>query len=130
MAPMTDVSDVSAPADAFLLVLTNCPDAACAEAIATRLIETRLAACVNVLAPCRSVYRWQGAVERADEVPLLIKTTAAAYPALEAALRTAHPYEVPEIVAVPIDRGLPDYLAWLAAEVAPAPGASGATFSC
>jgi periplasmic divalent cation tolerance protein len=103
-----------------LLVLTNCPDVACAEAIAAQLVEARLAACVNMLAPCRSVYRWQGQVERADEVPLLIKTTAARYPALEAALRAAHPYEVPEIVALPVARGLPDYLAWVAAETSPA----------
>lgn len=113
-----------------LLVLCNCPDAATADALAAALVEARLAACVNVLAPCRSVYRWQGAVERAEEVPLLIKTTAAAYPALESALRAAHPYDVPEIVAVPMVRGLPDYLAWLAAEVAPVPGSSGSTFSC
>lgn len=99
-----------------LLVLTNCPDADCAEAIATALVEAGLAACVNILAPARSVYRWQGAVERASEVPLLIKTTAARYAALEAAIRAGHPYELPEIVAVPIDRGLPAYLRWLADE--------------
>lgn len=108
-----------------LLVFANCPDADCAEAIAAALVEARLAACVNVLAPVRSVYRWQGAIERADEVPLLIKTTAARYAALEAAIRARHPYAVPEIVAVPIDRGLPAYLRWLADETdetAAAPG--------
>ena len=99
-----------------LLVLTNCPDAGCAERIAAALIEQRLAACVNILAPARSVYRWQGAVEQADEVPLLIKTTAERYAALEATIRQHHPYEVPEIVALPIDRGLPAYLQWLADE--------------
>lgn len=114
-----------------LLVLTNCPDTACAEAIAAQLVQARLAACVNVQPPCRSVYRWQGQVERADEVPLLIKTTAARYPALEAALRAAHPYELPEIVALPITHGLPAYLAWVAAESAPdLPGATGASLSC
>jgi periplasmic divalent cation tolerance protein len=99
-----------------LLVLTNCPDAACAERIARALVDARLAACVNILAPARSVYRWQGAVEQADEVPLLIKTTAGRYTALEAAIRQHHPYEVPEIVALPIGRGLPAYLQWLADE--------------
>lgn len=99
-----------------LLVLTNCPDADCAERIARALVDARLAACVNILAPARSVYRWQGAVEQADEVPLLIKTTAGRYAALEAAIRQHHPYEVPEIVALPIDRGLPAYLQWLADE--------------
>ena len=99
-----------------LLVLTNLPDEASAEALATALVETRLAACVNRLAPCHSGYRWQGNIERAMEIPLLIKTDSARYPALEAAIRTQHPYETPEIIALPITHGLPDYLAWLAAE--------------
>ncbi|MBS3935048.1 MAG: divalent-cation tolerance protein CutA [Sulfuritalea sp.] len=101
---------------ATLLVITNLPDQDSARALAGVLVEARLAACVNILAPCRSVYRWQGKTEHAEEVPLLIKTTAARYAALEAAIRARHPYELPEIVAVPIDRGLPDYLAWVIAE--------------
>ena len=104
-----------------LLVLTNLPDAASARALAGALVETRLAACVNILAPCRSVYRWQGKVEDAAEVPLLIKTTTDRYAALEAAIRQQHPYELPEIVAVPIERGLPDYLAWVAASTTDEP---------
>lgn len=103
-----------------LLVLTTLPDAASARALAAALVEQRLAACVNILAPCRSVYRWNGKLEDAEEVPLLIKTTAAAYPALETALRARHPYELPEIVAVPVAQGLPGYLAWVAAETSPA----------
>lgn len=99
-----------------LLVLTNLPNAAEAERIARLLVEQRLAACVNILAPCTSVYRWDGAIEQASEVPLLIKTSAARYPALEEALRAAHPYEVPEIVALPISAGLPAYLNWVDAE--------------
>ncbi|MEW5864090.1 MAG: divalent-cation tolerance protein CutA [Pseudomonadota bacterium] len=102
-----------------LLVLTNLPDRAAAEKIADLLIERRLAACVNILAPCRSVYRWKGAVQHDEEHPMLIKTTAERYPAMEAAIRQAHPYELPEIVAVPIERGLPAYLDWVAAETAP-----------
>ena len=102
----------------FLLVITHLPDAGSAQKLAQRLIEQRVAACVNILAPCRSVYRWQGKIEDANEVPLLIKTSAARYVALEAAIREDHPYELPEIVAVRIDRGLPDYLAWVAAETA------------
>lgn len=101
-----------------LLVITNLPDAASARSLAEVLVAERLAACVNILAPCRSVYRWQGKVEDAEEVPLLIKTTADRYAALEAAIRAQHPYELPEIVAVPVARGLPDYLAWVAAETA------------
>ena len=99
-----------------LLVLTNLPDAESARALAGRLVEARLAACVNILAPCRSVYRWEGKVEDATEVPMLIKTTAARYAELEAAIRAGHPYTLPEIVGLPIECGLPAYLGWVAAE--------------
>jgi len=99
-----------------LLVLTNLPERAAAERLAGLLVEKRLAACVNILAPCRSVYRWQGAVRHDEEHPMLIKTTAERYPALEQALRSGLPYELPEIIAVPIERGLPAYLQWVAAE--------------
>ena len=99
-----------------LLVLSNLPDRAAAERLADMLIERKLAACVNILAPCRSVYRWNGAVQHDEEHPMLIKTTAERYPALEQALREGHPYELPEIIAVPIEQGLPAYLQWVAAE--------------
>ncbi|MDP2134990.1 MAG: divalent-cation tolerance protein CutA [Sulfuritalea sp.] len=98
-----------------LLILTTLPDAASAQALAASLVRQGLAACVNILAPCRSVYRWKGAIENAEEIPLLIKTTAARYAALEAAIRATHPYELPELIAVPIAHGLPDYLSWVAA---------------
>lgn len=101
---------------AALLVLTTLPDRAHAEALASALVEARLAACVSILAPCRSVYRWQGKTESAEEVPLLIKTTVAGYAALETAIRARHPYELPEIIAVPISHGLPAYLGWVASE--------------
>ena len=100
----------------LLLVFTNLPDQDAAEALAATLVENRLAACVNILQPCLSLYRWQDAVETAEEVPLVIKTSEERYPALEAAIRTAHPYTTPEIIALPITHGLPDYLAWLAEE--------------
>ena len=100
----------------MLLVLTNLPDRAAAERLADSLIEKRLAACVNILAPCRSVYRWKDAVQHDEEHPMLIKSTTDSYPALEAAIRAGHPYELPEIIAVPIERGLPAYLDWIAAE--------------
>ncbi len=99
-----------------LLVLTNLPDAASAEKLARAIIESGAAACVNVLPPCRSIYRWQGTVETAEETPLLIKTTAARYPRLEEIVRAQHPYDVPELIATPITHGLPAYLAWLATE--------------
>ncbi len=96
-----------------LLVITNAPDRDVAQKIARALIERKLAACVNILAECTSVYRWQGKLETATEVPLLIKTRAAIYDDVEAAIKSLHPYELPEIVAVPIERGLPAYLEWV-----------------
>jgi periplasmic divalent cation tolerance protein len=102
-----------------LLVLTNLPDRDTALTLARALVERRVAACVNVMAECTSVYRWQGKVEEAAEVPMLIKTSQAAYPDLERALRELHPYELPEIVAVPLTHGLPDYLGWVLDETLP-----------
>jgi periplasmic divalent cation tolerance protein len=105
--------------DSTRLVLTNLPDRAAAEKLADALIEQRVAACVNILAPCRSVYRWKGALQHDEEHPVLIKTTAERYPATEKAIRALHPYELPEIIAVPIEQGLLQYLAWVADETKP-----------
>jgi periplasmic divalent cation tolerance protein len=99
-----------------LLVLTNLPDLASAENLARALVDARAAACVNILPACRSVYRWRGRVERAEEIPLLVKTTRTAYPRVEEMVRAHHPYDVPELIAVPIEAGLPAYLDWLAME--------------
>ena len=101
-----------------LLILTNCPDEESANVIALAVVEAKLAACVNILPRVQSVYRWQGTVESASEIPLLIKSTAKNYPALEAAIRARHPYDIPEIIALPIRQGLPAYLNWVAAETA------------
>jgi periplasmic divalent cation tolerance protein len=100
------------PTDA-LLVLSTCPDAETAQRIARGLVEERVAACVNIVGPITSVYRWRGAVETAGELLLLIKTRHDRYPDLERVLRASHPYETPEIVAVPVERGLNDYLDWV-----------------
>jgi len=99
-----------------LLILTNLPDVESAEKLAHALIEHRAAACVNVLAPCRSIYRWKGVVETSEEIPMLIKTTRAAYPLVEEIVRVHHPYDVPELIATPITHGLPAYLDWLETE--------------
>ena len=99
-----------------LLVLTNLPDRAAAERLADLVIEKKLAACVNILAPCRSVYRWKGELQHDEEHPVLIKTTRERYPALEAAIRAGHPYDLPEIIALPVAAGLPAYLQWVEAE--------------
>jgi periplasmic divalent cation tolerance protein len=102
-----------------LVVLTNLPNRDSALRLARALVEQRLAACVNVMAECTSVYRWKGAIESATETPVLIKTPASRYAALEQAVRQLHPYELPEIVALPVEAGLPAYLAWVVAEGSP-----------
>lgn len=96
-----------------VLALTNVPDEAVACALARRLVEQRVAACVNILPKVRSVYRWQGSIEEADEVTLLIKTTQKRYPELELVIKNAHPYQVPEIIAMSVVAGLPAYLKWV-----------------
>jgi periplasmic divalent cation tolerance protein len=102
--------------DEVVVVLTNLPDREAALKLAQDLVARRLAACVNVLAECTSVYRWKGEVERTVEVPVLIKTRAEKYAEVEAAIRGLHPYELPEILAVPVVRGLEEYLQWVASE--------------
>lgn len=104
--------------DDVIAVLTNAPDEALARHIGAALVEQKLAACVNILGACESVYRWQGKVESAREIPLLIKTTRGRYADLEAALLKLHPYDVPEIIVLPIEAGLPAYLDWVRAETA------------
>lgn len=104
--------------DDVIVVLTNLPDRGAAQKLAQELVAQRLAACVNVLAECASVYRWKGAVENATEVPVLIKTRAARYAEVEAAIRRLHPYELPEVLAVPVVRGSKEYLDWVAGETA------------
>jgi periplasmic divalent cation tolerance protein len=99
-----------------LLVMTNLPDRNVAERIAASLVTEGVAACVNVLADCTSVYHWEGKLNRTTEVPLLIKTTKAAYPRLQDVLRKLHPYEIPEHIALPVSAGLPEYLNWVVQE--------------
>jgi periplasmic divalent cation tolerance protein len=99
-----------------LLVMTNLADIASAQILARALVEQRLAACVNMLPGTRSIYRWNDSIEEDAEVTLLIKTTAARYAELEQAIRALHPYELPEVIAVPVSAGLPAYLAWIAQE--------------
>jgi periplasmic divalent cation tolerance protein len=102
----------------ILLVLSNLPDRDRALKLAAALVEERLAACVNVLSECTSLYRWQGALETATEVPVLIKTRESLYTRVEETIRKLHPYEVPEVIALRLDRGLPAYLRWVLEESA------------
>jgi periplasmic divalent cation tolerance protein len=105
---------------AVIAVLTNLPDSESAFNLARQLVSLRLAACVNVLPPVTSFYRWEGREEEAAEVPVLIKTTAERYPEIEAAIRERHPYSLPEVIAWPIERGLGAYLEWVERESRPA----------
>ena len=102
-----------------ILVMTNFPDKKGAVALAEALIAQHLAACVNVLSPCTSIYRWQGTVESADEISVLIKTLRQHYDRVEQLIKMMHPYELPEVIMVPILNGLPAYLQWIANETQP-----------
>ena len=105
-------------ADAAILVLTQMPDHASALALARALVEERLAACVSVGTPVDSLYHWRGQFETAREVPVAIKTRAGRYAAVEAAIVARHPYELPEVLAVPMVHGLERYVDWIGAETA------------
>ena len=103
----------------ILLVFTNAPDPVAAEKLAHGLVSARLAACVNVLAECTSVYRWKGAIETASETPMLIKTRAALFAEVKAFILEHHPYEVPEVIALPVGDGSSAYLDWLVQQTQP-----------
>jgi periplasmic divalent cation tolerance protein len=99
----------------ILLVLTNLPDSESARSLACRLVQSRLAACVNLMPGVQSIYHWQGVVEQATEVTLLIKTTQRQYHQLEQEIVANHPYEVPEVIALPVTDGHAPYLHWVIA---------------
>lgn len=101
-----------------VLVVYSTMPAAEAERIAETLVAERLVACVNLVGPVRSIYRWEGAIQKDEEVLAVIKTTVARYAAMAARLRELHPYQVPEILALPVGAGHAPYLAWVADETA------------
>jgi periplasmic divalent cation tolerance protein len=103
---------------AAVIVLTTVPEDLDAAALARTLVEERLAACVNILPPMTSVYRWEGRVEEAAEQQLVIKTTSGAVSALQERLADLHPYDVPELLVLPVTGGSDSYLSWLRAAVA------------
>ena len=105
-----------------LVVLCTCPDEPVAQRISRELVSEGLAACVNRLSGIRSIYRWQGALQDEPEVLLVIKTVKGRYEALEMRLKALHPYEVPEIIALPILAGSEPYLAWMAEQTRPSGG--------
>lgn len=104
--------------DDVIAILTNAPDEVLARQMGAALVNQKLAACVNILGACDSVYRWQGAVETVREFPLIVKTTRARYDEIEAAIIRMHPYGVPEIIVLDIRHGLPAYLDWVRSETA------------
>ncbi|HEY8084175.1 MAG TPA: divalent-cation tolerance protein CutA [Methylophilaceae bacterium] len=95
------------------LVITNMPNLKAAEQLAQQLIEAHAAACINILAPCTSIYKWAGKIENTQEFPMLIKTTEARYQEVQRMIREQHPYELPEIICVAVQDGLPEYLNWV-----------------
>ncbi len=97
----------------YQLILCTCPDQKTADTIARRLITDKLAACVNILPGLTSVYEWQGEIETAQEHLLLIKSHQDRFAAIESAIKQTHPYQLPEIIAVAIERGSSDYLKWI-----------------
>jgi periplasmic divalent cation tolerance protein len=101
-----------------LVVLCTAPTAEVAAELARALVEARLAACGNVVPGLRSIYRWQGKVEDEAEVLLILKTTRERFPALRDELLRRHPYQVPEVLALPVEAGSAAYLEWLSAQVA------------
>ena len=97
----------------YLLILTTMPDKTSAEQLAHDLVEKKLAACVNILDEMTAVYRWDDAIHTGTEYSLLIKTVQARYDAVQTFIHKQHPYELPEIIAVPVEQGLPAYLNWI-----------------
>ncbi|MCC7328250.1 MAG: divalent-cation tolerance protein CutA [Burkholderiales bacterium] len=102
--------------DAVILVLTSMPDRDAAMELARKLLAGRLAACVTIGAPVDSMYHWRGQIETAREVVVVVKTREKCYPRVEVAIAAAHPYEIPEIVAVPVMHGFAPYLEWITGE--------------
>jgi periplasmic divalent cation tolerance protein len=102
--------------DPAILVITNVPDHALAETLARDLLDRRLAACVNIGAPVQSIYHWHERIETGQEYPVVVKTRTALYPDVEDAIRNIHPYDTPEIIAIPVVDGDARYLAWLRQE--------------
>lgn len=105
--------NIIAESSEHLVVMNTCPDSETAGRIAADLVDRRLAACVQVLPGLQSYFHWDGEVDRAEEHLLLIKTSSVSYPALEQRILELHPYELPEIIGVPVSKGLPEYLSWI-----------------
>jgi periplasmic divalent cation tolerance protein len=100
--------------DPAIIVLCNVPDQPLAEELAQLLVDGRLAACVNIGVPVQSIYHWRGRIETGKEIPVVIKTRSLLYSDVEAAIRKIHPYDTPEIIAIPVVQGDARYLAWIA----------------
>jgi periplasmic divalent cation tolerance protein len=113
---VTGAEAVDSGASALVVVFCTCPDAAVAAALASALLDDHLVACVNVVSGITSHYRWQGKLEQAAEVLCLIKCRSTDVDLVAARIKTLHPYDVPELIAVPVVAGLPAYLEWVVEE--------------
>jgi len=97
----------------MIITFCTCPDKDTAAKLARLLVENKLAACVNIVPNMISIYSWQGQIESAEECLLIIKSSDQGYQAIETTIRAHHPYELPEIIAVPVERALPEYINWI-----------------
>lgn len=102
----------------YQIVLCTCPTVECAELIASHIVKHKLAACVNIGSPSTSIYNWEGEIQKASEIPLLIKTTSALFNTLSDTINSIHPYDVAEIIAIDIQQGNKSYLHWLSESLA------------
>jgi periplasmic divalent cation tolerance protein len=108
--------------ESYILILVTAPSREVGEQIAMKLVEERLAACANLVGPIQSTYRWEGVVQKDDEVLLMIKTRSELFELVAECVRQNHPYSVPEVIGVTISQGLPSYLEWIDKETAPREG--------
>ena len=97
----------------YCIVLCTCPDQASAEALATRLVENKLAACINIVPSITSIYQWKGKTEKGQELLLVIKSKPGAFESVKKAILEGHPYELPEIISIPLLNGFSNYLSWI-----------------
>lgn len=109
---MADIEQQDGISD-YCIVLCTCPDAKSAESIADNLVENQLAACVNIVSGMTSVYRWKGKIEKSQELLLIVKSKSAVFSTVKNAILKIHPYELPEIISIPLQNGYSDYLSWI-----------------
>jgi len=114
MSDDIEPESLSSPRESrYCVVFCTCPDQASAESIADMLVKNRLAACVNILPGITSIYQWQGKLEKSQELLLIVKSRSSVFDAVKNAILKLHPYELPEIISIPLLNGFSNYLSWI-----------------